>query len=93
MFCPITFFQNKLTLSLANASNEKDSRNRNSNTDTGFTFLGSFGSMITNKIDLLHYHSAQGAEVCIAIIIVTIVAPAMFTVAVASVLSDDPLPK
>ncbi len=49
--------------------------------------------MTTNKIDLLHHHTAQGSEAHTATIIVTIVAPALFTVAVASVLSDDPLPK
>ncbi len=89
----MTLCQNKLTLSLANASNEKGSRNRNSNTDTDCTFLGSFGNMITNKIDLLHYHSALGDEASIAIIIVTIVAPPIFAVAIACVLSDDLFPR
>jgi hypothetical protein len=85
---------NKLTFSLAHVSTDKDSRSRNSSTDNGCAYLGSLGSMMmTHKIDPLHDHTAQGAMASAAIIIVTIVAPAMFTVAVASVLSNDPLPK
>jgi hypothetical protein len=77
-FLPMTLCQGKLTFSLARVSNDKGSKSRNSNTDIDCAFLGSLGSMTTNKIDLLHYHSAQGAKASAAIIIVTIVAPAIF---------------
>jgi hypothetical protein len=43
-------------------------------------------------IDPLHDHTAQGAMASAAIIIVTIVAPAMFAVAVACIFADDTLP-
>jgi hypothetical protein len=92
VFCPMTLCQSKLTFSLAHVSDGKGSRSRNSNTDTGCTFLGSLGSMTTNRIDPLHHQVAQGAEASIAIIMVTIVAPLMFAVAVACVLSDDLFP-
>jgi hypothetical protein len=77
-FLPMTLCQGKLTFSLAHVSNDQSSKSRNSNTDTDCAFLGSLGSMTTNKIDLLHYHSAQGAIASATIIIVTNVAPAIF---------------
>ncbi len=49
--------------------------------------------MKTNHIDLLHYHSAQGAIASAAIIVVTIIAPAMLAVNVACIFADDPLPR
>jgi hypothetical protein len=48
--------------------------------------------MTTNQIDPLHPQSAQGAIANAAIIIVTIVAPAIFAVAVACVFANDTLP-
>ncbi len=47
---------------------------------------------MTHKIDPLHDHTAKCAMASAAIIIFTIVAPAMFAVAVACIFADDPLP-
>jgi hypothetical protein len=89
----MTLCQCKLAFSLAHVSDDKGSRSINSITDTVCAFLGSLGSMTTNKIDPLHHHTAQGAKRSAAIIVATIAAPAMLTVAFACVLSGDPLPK
>jgi hypothetical protein len=78
----MTFFQGKLTFSLAHVSDDKGSRSRKSNTDTGYACLGSLGSMI----DPIHHHTAQGAKTSTAIIVVTIAAPVMFVVTVACVI-------
>jgi hypothetical protein len=89
----MTLCQYKLNISLAHVSDDKCSRSINSNTDTGCPYLGSLHSMKTNHIDLLHYHSAQGAIASAAIIVVTIIAPAMLAVNVACIFADDPLPR
>ncbi len=92
-FLPMTLCQAKLTFSLAYVSDDKGSRSINSYADTGCPYFGSLHNMKTNKIDLLHYHSAQGAIASATIIIFSNVAPAMFAVAVARIFADDTLPK